>query len=360
MKAAKTLILTFLLLLASTYSAKAQLAFDILPALKVGEQGATLTYSGTFRNTGTDELFLNGTNHNLSATGLMLDDSKFFANAPVSLVGGASWSGNLFDVAIDVSAPLSIYSGNFSILGGLDNVVQDVLATSEFNLIVTSQTTLPHAYVATSDFTISTNQSINGVWSYGQGIGSGFTLLSYSDSQSYGVDDLIGWRGTLPGIGQNYPVILGNKSGRTLSYPEVAAHPADLLLLHPAPDGTEAVLRWTAPEAGTYRLAGRFEGLQLPYPTTDVRILLNGSSVLFSGYIDSLGTPLPFDVSYVFRPNDQVDFAVGYGGNGYAKDGTGLDVVVTRTTDVPESGTLVMLTAPVFFGGSLLVRRRWK
>ncbi|OJW27914.1 MAG: hypothetical protein BGO49_05845 [Planctomycetales bacterium 71-10] len=215
-------------------------------------------------------------------------------------------------------------------------------------------------YDAVNDFSVAANPGVDGVWSYGAGVGSSFTLLSTSNMQELGVDGLWSWRGAVSGSGGLFPVIMANKTGGVATAGELPAFPTDLLFLHPSPAGTneEATLRWTAPNAGVFLIEGHFEGLQSDNgstPTTDVRIVLNGSEVLFSGSINSLYVPLTFSISQSFAAGDILDFAIGDGGNGNGKDGTGLAAIVTRA--VPEAPS-VLLIAMGFLGVGLRAARQ--
>jgi len=152
MKATKTLLLVLLVLLSGALTAQAQLSLSLTPSTRAGEQGTTVIFSGTLRNTGSDEVFLNATNYNLNAAGLSLDDSPFFANAPVSLLGGQEWSGNLFNVAISPATALGTYSGNFGILGGVNSQAQDFLTQASFEVTVQSSPPPPPSNVSGSIF----------------------------------------------------------------------------------------------------------------------------------------------------------------------------------------------------------------
>jgi hypothetical protein len=127
------------LLLCPARRAQAQLLFTLDNPVQAGLPGQTLTFSGTLTNSGTSEIFLNGDNFSLGGTGLTLDDTPFVDGAPFSLAANESFSGSLFTVAIDSSAPFpQSGAGTFSIVGGVDDTAQDILASAPFQIGVTA------------------------------------------------------------------------------------------------------------------------------------------------------------------------------------------------------------------------------
>jgi hypothetical protein len=95
-----------------------------------------------------------------------------------------------------------------------------------------------------------------------------------------------------------------------------------------------------------YSIGGLFEGVDYQGPTTtDVHILLNGSS-LFSDNISSYLVPSKFTILKSLSSGDTIDFAVGYGVDGnYFFDSTGLSGSITKenSSAVPEPSTLFLL-----------------
>jgi PEP-CTERM motif-containing protein len=181
-----------------------------------------------------------------------------------------------------------------------------------------------------------TNRNPNGAWTYGSLSGSTLTPFTVSSS---GVGS--GYWTT----GSGYPVVVGNNTGATVFY-STWAGPTDTLILHPDPTGIASDVRWTAPSAGMYSIAGLFEGVDYVGPTTtDVHILLNGSS-LFGGNISSYLVPSTFSLLESLNAGDTIDFAVGFGLDGnYFFDSTGLAGSITQVSSsaVPEPVTLVLL-----------------
>jgi hypothetical protein len=102
--------------------------------------------------------------------------------------------------------------------------------------------------------------------------------------------------------------------------------PPDSLHVHPGPSGQRTVLRWVAPVAGTYQLTGVLQRAN-PNATTDLRILKNETTSLFTGSIVSTYQQ-PFDFTVTVAANDTIDFSVGYGNGSYHSDGSTLNVTV--------------------------------
>jgi hypothetical protein len=100
------------------------------------------------------------------------------------------------------------------------------------------------------------------------------------------------------------------------------------LSLHPGPSGEFSVLRWTAPSAGDYRLAGKFLSIA-ERATTDAHVLHNGKSI-FDSFINlegnGMGAPFAADVSV--KAGDTIDFIVGWGNGEFGGDSTGVEAAI--------------------------------
>ena len=190
-------------------------------------------------------------------------------------------------------------------------------------------------YDIAGDFSIASNP--NGAWTYGSLSGSTFTPFTVSSAA-------IGsgyWT-----TGSGFPVVVGNNTGAPVLY-STWNLPTDMLNLHPDPTGIASDVRFTAPSAGVYSIGGFFEGVDYAGPTTtDVHILLNGSSSLFSDNIGSYDVPSTFSLLESLSSGDTIDFAVGYGVDGsYLYDSTGLSGSITQEslTPIPEPATLFLM-----------------
>jgi len=112
-------------------------------------EGTTLVvFEATVSNpSATDTIYLNGDSSTTDSTLVSLDDSPFFANAPLFLAPGDSRGPfEIFDLNLDPSLGPGLYTGVFSILGGADggaSTAFDDLADISFSVNVTSPVTTP-------------------------------------------------------------------------------------------------------------------------------------------------------------------------------------------------------------------------
>ena len=136
-----------------------------------------------------------------------------------------------------------------------------------------------------------------------------------------------------------------NNSGTTQIGSSTVTVLPNVVNLHPASSGAEAVVRWTAPATATYTVDGFFEGVDFAGPTTtDVHVLLNSSTSaeLLSQTIHSYLDPVPIRFTLALSAGDTIDFVVGNGGNGYSNDITALVVTISTTS----GGTAVSWPPP--------------
>jgi hypothetical protein len=108
-----------------------------------GTAGSTVSFVATVLAPGTNggTVFLNGDSFNVSSP-LILDDSGFFNDFPLSLDPGDSFSGTLFSIALPSNLAAGLYTGSFEILGGADSDALNTLGSVDFqvNLVPTSST----------------------------------------------------------------------------------------------------------------------------------------------------------------------------------------------------------------------------
>ena len=189
-------------------------------------------------------------------------------------------------------------------------------------------------YDATADFSAESNQDVNGVWSYRQGLNSSTLLNSVQTG-----NNRIRWQGTYSSQYGDFPYIIKNTSGGTLAPYNWTPN---LLNMHPSRNGTRSVLRWTAPSAGEWKVFGYFQ--EITNPTSDVSIW-HGSDNIFSGYVDGRNSnPVSFDINILADAGDIIEFAVGTSGNGWGADSVGLSAKIqsVQAEPVPEPGLGVL------------------
>ena len=103
---------------------------------QVASAGSTLTFTATASapssNAATE--FLNGDGYNVTQPAT-LNDADYFANFPVFLDPGKSFTGILFTVMLPANAaPGSTYAGQFTLRGGSDDVASSLLGSASFTV----------------------------------------------------------------------------------------------------------------------------------------------------------------------------------------------------------------------------------
>jgi hypothetical protein len=219
-------------------------------------------------------------------------------------------------------------------------------------LLMLGVTSIVHAYVydAASDFSPTDNP--NGAWSYRWSIDPENT---FNLDTVNGVFDFVGI--SYPGLDYwardsvSYPIILHNSTSVPItiergSGPGLEILPNELVQ-HPGSDSSYSLLRWTAPDAGTFEVASVFKGIDMIGVTADVHVILNGTTI-YDGYVNGYGdsSMQSFFDTLTLVAGNTIDFAVGAGGNGYVAD----------TTAIAASITPVPLPAALYlFGSGLLL-----
>jgi hypothetical protein len=106
----------------------------------VPHTGGSLAYDATVSAPASNgaAVFLNGDSFNITAP-ITLDDSDFFANFPLSLAPGTSFTGDLFVLTVPPGAPFGTFLGTFTLLGGADGNASNTLGTVNFSLVTTPE-----------------------------------------------------------------------------------------------------------------------------------------------------------------------------------------------------------------------------
>ena len=187
----------------------------------------------------------------------------------------------------------------------------------------------------------STTSAAAGDWQYGWSATLGGPLALAANQALYGdAGQVVVWSpaGTYwPSVGLNTGAAEVQFGGGNAIH--LAAGQG---LLHPGPSGEYAVARLTVSGSFLGTLQVNFAGIDTVGTTTDVHVLLNGVG-LYAGDITGYGQTLSYGGTRWFTAGDQIDFAVGLGGNGhYIDDSTGFIASLT-TAPVPEAPTLLLM-----------------
>jgi hypothetical protein len=109
--------------------------------------GGTVEFDGTLTNTGIDDLYLNSAAIDSLFPDLTVDDSPFFADSPLFLSPGDSYTGHFFDVTADAATLPGSYDGAYTIQGGADSETFDDIATANFTVDVSSPVPEPNPLI---------------------------------------------------------------------------------------------------------------------------------------------------------------------------------------------------------------------
>ncbi|HVF47977.1 MAG TPA: hypothetical protein VNA17_10460, partial [Pyrinomonadaceae bacterium] len=194
------------------------------------------------------------------------------------------------------AAPFSLFETVTELLG-----LNEAQAPAEQNAILgTCANTPPYDVVA--DFSLTSNPNCE--YTYG-GTATAAPNSTFSIYLFATGDD------PAPGIDRRHrdnpdidliPAVFANTNASTTTYSGTIVHDPTELNLHPGVTGERAVVRFSAPTAGTYQVNGRFEGIDTAGTTTDVLVLSRpaagaASTTLFSGNIAGYLDTEPFALS---------------------------------------------------------------
>lgn len=128
------------------------------------------------------------------------------------------------------------------------------------------------------------------------------------DGQTGGTAGLEVWRNAE----REDPCVIHNGADRTIKALGITWAPGQLAF-HPGCYSEYGMVRWTAPQAGTFELAATFPGIA-ERATTDVHVLHRGRA-LFDGFINVQGrdNEASFSATLEVREGDTVDCMVGFG-----------------------------------------------
>lgn len=190
-----------------------------------------------------------------------------------------------------------------------------------------AQAVAPTSWEVSGEFNNLSNPSY--VWTYGRKPAmpctGTFTAFIISSSQDSG--NTKGW---IAGKKRPYLGVYQNKKTVPNTGATGVVWPPRGLALHPGGLGECAVVRFTAPVAGTYDVTGHFYGLDGNGSGTDVNVYVMSNNILLGNALVTANPSVPYSFSFTGIPlaaNDTVDFAVEYDGN-YTYDTTGLHAVI--------------------------------
>jgi hypothetical protein len=110
------------------------------PTGYVVHTGGSLTFDATVSAPISNgaPVFLNGDSFNVTAP-ITLNDSDFFADFPLFLAPGTSFTGDLFVLTVPPNTAFENFLGTFTLLGGANGNASNNLGTVSFDLITTPE-----------------------------------------------------------------------------------------------------------------------------------------------------------------------------------------------------------------------------
>jgi hypothetical protein len=125
-----------LLLMVVGVNANAELICSFSPSAMTGTQWDKITFRGELANAGPERVYLVGVSIAKSDASLMIDNDVYLESGPAFLDPNESWTGDFFDVYMDIATPLGDHFGSLTILGGATETSAEVLATQNFQLTI--------------------------------------------------------------------------------------------------------------------------------------------------------------------------------------------------------------------------------
>ena len=203
-------------------------------------------------------------------------------------------------------------------------------------------------YNAAGDFSATSNP--NAVWSYGSlSLLSGFTLTT-SNVASYGGTGLSGWVGNLDARPDGIPYILHNGTANPITLVNTTYQPGQLAL-QAGLNGQYSDVRWTAPFSSSFSIAATFSGLSSAGDSSDVHILLNGTSI-FDANVNGSPNPQSYSGLQTLAAGAILDFISGTGNDGSPNEGN--TALAASIIAVPEPNTVGLVG--MAFGCLLSIR----
>jgi hypothetical protein len=209
----------------------------------------------------------------------------------------------------------------------------DTVCRSYGEVTVTCTAVSPSGTVwnAAQQFDLASNPATNNPWSYGysDGLSGTFTLLTIQDNM-YGSTP--GWARTSSWGDWGYPRFYKNVADSPFDF-ETLHVPAGALIGLCGIQGSYAVLRWTAPTAGTFNIEAAFTPVvawlqQNNSIGPDVSLVVQSQSLFHEDLM--YGTTVTVARQVQLAAGDAVDVAMGPGSDGYFAAGeTQIDLSIS-------------------------------
>jgi hypothetical protein len=205
-------------------------------------------------------------------------------------------------------------------------------------------------YDATTDFQTLSNPGE--VWSYGYAnpVGSTYSMTLFDDHSPAGWSMHDYNTAGTPAIWKNPAAYTQNG----VAPGQVSLHPG------PVPDGDFAILRFTAPTAGTYDYTGLFGAGH--YGDTSGRLVFNGDLLNPLVSFASTGNSPTFIGVVAMMTGQTLDLVVGNNSD-FSADNTPVSFTITSTpvtAPIPEPETYAMMMAGLGLLGVVARRRKQK
>lgn len=177
-----------------------------------------------------------------------------------------------------------------------------------------------------ADFSIASNP--NGPWSYGYKTSSAAALQLF-DAASTNSVGMVGLEHWYTAGSSSEPHVLHNPTNAAVKFRNTIILGANEMQLHPAPDKL-AVVRWTSPVAGTYKVDAAFRGNDVT--STLVTIQKNGTAI-FNAAVKGFGLGPTFSGVITVAANDTLEFLVDANVT-HQNDSTGLALTIVNTSSL--------------------------
>lgn len=113
-----------------------ELIFNLAPSHMSGLQWTRVTFRGELINMGAERVYINGVSFTEPDATVSINNDIFMESGPAFLDPNESWTGDLFDIYMDIATPLGNHFGTITILGGRNVTSGIALATQSFQLTI--------------------------------------------------------------------------------------------------------------------------------------------------------------------------------------------------------------------------------